>query len=30
MGVLACSLGLPLIVCDVYQHAFYVDYQNRK
>lgn len=23
-------LGQPLIVCDVYEHAFYVDYQNRK
>ena len=22
--------GQPLIVCDVYEHAFYVDYQNRK
>ena len=20
----------PLIVCDVYEHAFYVDYENRK
>ena len=23
-------LGQPLVVCDVYEHAFYVDYQNRK
>lgn len=23
-------LGQPIIVCDVYEHAFYVDYQNRK
>lgn len=23
-------LGQPLIVCDVYEHAFYVDYENRK
>ena len=23
-------LGQPLAVCDVYEHAFYVDYQNRK
>jgi Fe-Mn family superoxide dismutase len=23
-------LGQPLIVCDVYEHAFYVDYQNKK
>ena len=23
-------LGQPLIVCDVYEQAFYVDYQNRK
>jgi Fe-Mn family superoxide dismutase len=23
-------LGQPLIVCDVYEHAFYVDYKNRK
>ncbi|WP_425619018.1 superoxide dismutase [Anatilimnocola sp. NA78] len=23
-------LGQPLIVCDVYEHAFYVDYTNRK
>jgi Fe-Mn family superoxide dismutase len=23
-------LGQPLIVCDVYEHAFYVDYRNRK
>lgn len=23
-------LGQSLIVCDVYEHAFYVDYQNRK
>jgi Fe-Mn family superoxide dismutase len=22
--------GQPLVVCDVYEHAFYVDYQNRK
>ena len=24
------SLGQPLVVCDVYEHAFYVDYTNRK
>jgi Fe-Mn family superoxide dismutase len=23
-------LGQPLVVCDVYEHAFYVDYQNKK
>ncbi|MGQ0634549.1 MAG: superoxide dismutase [Planctomycetaceae bacterium] len=23
-------LGQPMVVCDVYEHAFYVDYQNRK
>jgi superoxide dismutase, Fe-Mn family len=23
-------LGQPLVVCDVYEHAFYVDYTNRK
>lgn len=23
-------LGQPLVVCDVYEHAFYVDYENRK
>lgn len=23
-------LGQPLVVCDVYEHAFYVDYPNRK
>jgi Fe-Mn family superoxide dismutase len=23
-------LGQPVLVCDVYEHAFYVDYQNRK
>jgi len=23
-------LGQPILVCDVYEHAFYVDYQNRK
>jgi Fe-Mn family superoxide dismutase len=23
-------LGQPLVICDVYEHAFYVDYQNRK
>ena len=23
-------LGQPLVVCDVYEHAFYVDYLNRK
>ena len=23
-------LGQPIVVCDVYEHAFYVDYQNRK
>ena len=23
-------LGQPLAVCDLYEHAFYVDYQNRK
>jgi Fe-Mn family superoxide dismutase len=23
-------LGQPVVVCDVYEHAFYVDYQNRK
>lgn len=23
-------LGEPLVVCDVYEHAFYVDYQNKK
>ncbi|MBI3464892.1 MAG: hypothetical protein HY000_17825 [Planctomycetes bacterium] len=23
-------LGQPVIVCDVYEHAFYVDFQNRK
>jgi superoxide dismutase, Fe-Mn family len=23
-------VGQPLVVCDVYEHAFYVDYQNRK
>lgn len=23
-------LGQPLVVCDVYEHAFYVDYVNRK
>lgn len=23
-------LGQPLLVCDVYEHAFYVDYTNRK
>jgi len=23
-------LGQPLLVCDVYEHAFYVDYVNRK
>ena len=23
-------MAQPLIVCDVYEHAFYVDYQNRK
>jgi Fe-Mn family superoxide dismutase len=22
--------GQPILVCDVYEHAFYVDYQNRK
>jgi Fe-Mn family superoxide dismutase len=22
--------GQPLVVCDVYEHAFYVDYQNKK
>lgn len=22
--------GQPLVICDVYEHAFYVDYQNRK
>ena len=24
------TLGQPLVVCDVYEHAFYVDYQNKK
>ena len=23
-------LGQPLVVCDVYEHAFYIDYENRK
>ncbi|MBI2195281.1 MAG: Fe-Mn family superoxide dismutase [Planctomycetes bacterium] len=23
-------LGQPVLVCDVYEHTFYVDYQNRK
>lgn len=23
-------LGQPIVVCDVYEHAFYVDYQNKK
>jgi Fe-Mn family superoxide dismutase len=23
-------LGQPLVVCDVYEHAFYIDYKNRK
>ena len=23
-------LGQPLVVCDVYEHAFYVDYTNKK
>jgi Fe-Mn family superoxide dismutase len=23
-------LGQPLVICDVYEHAFYVDYENRK
>ncbi|HTF58006.1 MAG TPA: Fe-Mn family superoxide dismutase [Planctomycetota bacterium] len=23
-------LGIPLVVIDCYEHAFYVDYKNRK
>ena len=28
MGVL--WMALPLVVIDTYEHAFYIDYQNRK